>query len=71
MLLLELVVHHSLHEARLSNSCVTDDDELEEVILLRQCLVLDDLERDLFDLFDLALLHLNSFSPSRSILICS
>lgn len=33
MLCLELVVHHSLHETALSDSCVAYDDKLEEMIL--------------------------------------
>ena len=36
---LELVVHHSLHQATLSNACVTNDDQFEEVILSRNCFI--------------------------------
>ena len=43
VLSLELVIHYSLHQARLSDTSVTDDDELEEVILRCQRLVRNDL----------------------------
>ena len=39
MLLLEFVVHNPLHEATLADTGVTDDNELEEMILSRNRLV--------------------------------
>ena len=43
MLNLELIVHYSLHKATLANTGISDNDQLEQVILRRQCLVRDDL----------------------------
>ena len=34
VLLLEFIIHHSLHEARLSNSCVANDYQFEKMVML-------------------------------------
>ena len=61
MLLLELVVHDALHQTGLAHGRVSNDDELVKVVLRRQRLIRQHLERDLLDLLNLALLHLPSF----------
>ena len=43
MLNLELVVHDSLHEATLADTGISNNDQLEQVVLRRQCLVRNDL----------------------------
>lgn len=58
MLLLELIVHHSFHQARFAYTCIADDNQFEKVILGGQRFVCQHLERDLFDLLNLALFHL-------------
>lgn len=42
MLLFELVVHDSLHEARLSYACISNYDKFKEVILCTEGLVSND-----------------------------
>ena len=66
MLLLKLVVHDSLHEAGFADTCISNDDKLEQMVLRWQRSVSEDLEGDLLDLIDLALLH--SFSLSVSMI---
>ena len=58
MLLLELVVHDSLHEARLAYSSVSDDNQLEQVVLGGDLRVRQHLKGDLLDLLYLTLFHL-------------
>ncbi len=43
MLDLELVVHDSLHEATLADTGISNNDQLEQVVLRRQCLIRNDL----------------------------
>jgi len=57
VLLLEFVIHDTLHEAGLAYTSVADDDQLVEVILGWQRLVCQNLEGNGFDLLHLALLH--------------
>ena len=57
MLLLELVVHHSFHQATLSDACVPNYDEFEKMVLRWDCLIRQHLKRDLLDLLNLTLLH--------------
>jgi hypothetical protein len=45
MLGFELIIHDSLHEATLSHTCVSNDNQLEQVILSREGLICDDLMR--------------------------
>ena len=66
MLLLELVVHDSLHEAGFADTRISNDDKLEQMVLRWQRSVSEDLEGDLLDLIDLALLH--SFCLSVSMI---
>ena len=58
MLLLELVVHDSLHEAGLAHSSVSNDNQLEEVVLGGDLRVRQHLKGDLLDLLYLTLFHL-------------
>ena len=67
MHLLELIVHHALHQARFAHCCVANDDKLELMVMMRHRLICDHLERDLLDLLHLALLHLSSFSLTVSV----
>ena len=57
MLLLELIVHDALHQARFADARVADNDQFEKVILRCQRSVIEHLERYLLDLLDLTLLH--------------
>ena len=57
MLIVELVVHDSLHEARLADARVANDDQLEEMVLRGQRLVADDLIGHRHKVVDLVLLH--------------
>jgi hypothetical protein len=58
MFCLEFVVHHALHETRFSNTSVANNNQLKQMVVLCQCLVLDNLVRHVFKLVDLVLLHL-------------
>ena len=58
MLLLELVVHDSLHEAGLAHSSVPNNNQLEEVVLGGDLRVRQHLKGDLLDLLYLTLFHL-------------
>ena len=58
MLLLELVVHDSLHEAGLAHSSVSNDNQLEEVVLGGDLRVRQHLKGYLLDLLYLTLFHL-------------
>ena len=71
MLLLELVVHYALHEAGLAHARISNDNQLEEVILRRQRPVRQHLKGNVLDLFHLALFHsalssLSALNPSLS-----
>ena len=57
VLLFKFVIHHALHEARLADACVSDNDELEEMVVLSKGLVLDNLKGHILKLVDLILLH--------------
>ena len=57
MFLFEPIVHNSLHQATLSDASVPNYDELEEMVLCWNCFIWQYLKRDLFDLFNLTLLH--------------
>ena len=39
MLFFKLIVHDSLHQTTFSNSCVTNDDQFEKMVLGRDCFV--------------------------------
>ena len=59
VLLFEVVVHHSLHQARLADASVSDDDQFEKMILGAECLVSNDFEWHGYEAFYLILFHLN------------
>ena len=61
VLLLELVVHDSLHQTRLADTSISDNDQLKQVVLGSKRLVMNDLKRHLFYLVDIILVHLFIF----------
>ena len=44
MLLFKLIVHHSFHKTRFAHTCITNDDEFEQMILSGESLVPNDLK---------------------------
>ena len=57
MLSLEFVVHDSLHETTLADSSVSNDNQLEQVVLCVESLVCDDFVGNSLDVLQLAILH--------------
>lgn len=60
MLVLELLVHDSLHEAALTDARIANNDQLEEVVLVGNSLVFKHFERNGFEILYVALLHLQT-----------
>jgi len=57
MLPLKLIIHYSLHEARLADARISNNNKFEQMILRAQCLVADDFIRHLHQLLYFELLH--------------
>ena len=58
MLLLKLIIHNPLHEARFADSSVSNDNEFEKMVLRAQGLVSDHFEIHALQLSYLVLLHI-------------
>lgn len=72
MLLLEFIVHYSLHETTLADSSVTNDDQFEEVVLTGNGSILlrQNLKWDRLDLINTILLHYPAWVLLFAIKLC-
>lgn len=68
MLTLELIIHNSLHKARLADAGISNNNQLEQVVLRAERLVTDDLIRHLHQLLYFKLLHIFLFSKIFNII---
>jgi hypothetical protein len=57
MLTLELIIHNSLHEARLADTGISNNNKFKQMVLRAERLVADDLIRHLHKLLYFELLH--------------
>jgi hypothetical protein len=62
MFSLELIVLHSAHQATLTDTSVSDYNQLEKVILSGERLILDDVKRHRFQVLNLILVHFKSIN---------